>query len=94
MLYILHDLRKTHLVSPNDMVEFNLDGSKSGNRDHRAGANEAIFRHVCNFIYIKPNDSSRIQTSDHRRIMLFDDCFFYVYIIYTICFDPLFSSQI
>ena len=46
----LHDLN-LYLVSPNDIVEFILDGSKSGNRDHRIGANKAIFRHVCNFIY-------------------------------------------
>ena len=50
MLSKLHDLNP-HLVSPNDIVELILDGSKSGNRDHRTRVNKAIFRHVCNFIY-------------------------------------------
>ena len=50
MLSRLHDLNP-HLVSPKDFVEFILDGSKSGNRDHHTSANKAIFRHVCNFIY-------------------------------------------
>ena len=35
----------------NNIIGFILDGSKSGNRDHRTSANKAIFRHVCNFIY-------------------------------------------
>ena len=50
MLSRLHDLNP-HLVSPADIVEFILDGSKSGNRDHRIGVNRAIFRHVSSFIY-------------------------------------------
>ena len=43
-------------------------------------------------LYIQPNDSPRIQTSsDHSRIMFFDDCFLPVYITDTICFILLFS---
>ena len=91
MLSRLHDLNP-HLVSPTDIVEFILDGSKSGTviialvQIRLYSAMSAILYILP---YILPNDSPKIQTSDHRRIMLFDDCFIHVYI--TICFIVLFS---
>ena len=48
MLSRLHDLNP-HLVSPNDIVEFILDGSKSGNRDHRTSVNKALFSSCLQF---------------------------------------------